>query len=136
MYSRITGYYRPVQNWNDGKLQEFQDRKVYDASNSMLKHNFTVYEPTCCGDDGCDFAIPEEEKEILLFATKTCPNCAMAKSMLNREGVDYKLIDAEENKDLTIAYGIRKAPTLLVPNGEDYDRYDNASEIRRWLESR
>lgn len=27
--SRITGYYRPVQNWNDGKSQEFKDRKTY-----------------------------------------------------------------------------------------------------------
>lgn len=29
VYSRITGYYRPVQNWNDGKLQEYQNRKLY-----------------------------------------------------------------------------------------------------------
>ena len=26
IYSRITGYYRPVQNWNDGKVQEYKDR--------------------------------------------------------------------------------------------------------------
>ncbi len=32
VYSRITGYYRPVQNWNDGKSQEFKDRKVYRTS--------------------------------------------------------------------------------------------------------
>ena len=29
VYSRITGYYRPVQNWNDGKSEEFKERKVY-----------------------------------------------------------------------------------------------------------
>lgn len=29
VYSRITGYYRPVQNWNDGKVQEYKDRKEY-----------------------------------------------------------------------------------------------------------
>ena len=29
IYSRITGYYRPVQNWNDGKLQEYQNRTEY-----------------------------------------------------------------------------------------------------------
>ncbi len=27
VYSRIVGYYRPVQNWNDGKKEEFRDRK-------------------------------------------------------------------------------------------------------------
>ena len=29
VYSRITGYYRPIDNWNDGKLQEFRDRVMY-----------------------------------------------------------------------------------------------------------
>ena len=29
VYSRIVGYLRPVQNWNDGKRQEFKDRLVY-----------------------------------------------------------------------------------------------------------
>ncbi len=38
VYSRITGYYRPVQNWNDGKAQEFKDRKVYDLGHSRLTH--------------------------------------------------------------------------------------------------
>lgn len=32
VYSRITGYYRPVQNWNDGKAQEYRDRKVYHTT--------------------------------------------------------------------------------------------------------
>ena len=30
VYSRITGYYRPVKHWNDGKVQEFEDRKTYE----------------------------------------------------------------------------------------------------------
>ena len=29
VYSRIVGYLRPVSNWNDGKQQEFKDRKVF-----------------------------------------------------------------------------------------------------------
>ena len=39
VYSRITGYYRPVQNWNDGKAQEFRDRKLYDIGKSRLTHS-------------------------------------------------------------------------------------------------
>ena len=38
VYSRITGYYRPVQNWNDGKAQEFKDRREYDFATSKLTH--------------------------------------------------------------------------------------------------
>ena len=37
VYSRITGYYRPVQNWNDGKLQEYANRTEYDIAHSSLK---------------------------------------------------------------------------------------------------
>ena len=37
VYSRITGYYRPVQNWNDGKSQEFKDRCEYDV-NASYQH--------------------------------------------------------------------------------------------------
>ena len=138
VYSRITGYYRPVQNWNDGKTQEFKDRKVYDVDHSVL-HRERVMDAPCCGADAYapDFA-PTEDKEILLFATKTCPNCAMAKSMLNKAGIAYRVIyaDDEANKDLTIAYGVKKAPTLMVPAGSEYDRYENASEIRRYIESK
>ena len=36
VYSRITGYYRPVKNWNDGKSQEFKDRVVYNIGTSKL----------------------------------------------------------------------------------------------------
>ncbi|HHI96868.1 MAG TPA: hypothetical protein ENJ96_03355 [Thermodesulfatator atlanticus] len=27
VYSRVVGYFRPVQNWNKGKQQEFKERK-------------------------------------------------------------------------------------------------------------
>jgi len=37
VYSRITGYYRPVQNWNDGKTKEYHSRQCYDIENSVLK---------------------------------------------------------------------------------------------------
>ena len=36
VYSRITGYYRPVKNWNDGKAQEYKDRTVYDVAHSHM----------------------------------------------------------------------------------------------------
>ena len=35
VYSRVVGYFRPVKNWNIGKQQEFDDRKVYDARKSL-----------------------------------------------------------------------------------------------------
>ena len=130
VYSRITGYYRPVQNWNDGKAQEFTDRKVYNIATSRMKGKEHA---------ACDLKLEEKHDvtsdELLLFTTKTCPNCRMAKTILDMAGVKYTVVDAEENVELTKKYGILKAPTLLVPNCGKYDRYDNASEINRYASS-
>ena len=130
VYSRITGYYRPVKNWNDGKLQEFKDRQTYNVD---LDEKVTKHEDTCeC--EKCEKEAPKVT-EIMLFTSPTCPNCKIAKMMLEKAGISYKNIDAIANKDLTMAYGITKAPTLLVPNGDSYDVYDDASQIRGYIQS-
>ena len=129
VYSRITGYYRPVQNWNDGKSQEFKDRVTYDISHSVLKKK-----EGCCEEKHECCCHEKAGNDILLFTTKTCPNCKMAKRLLDAAGVKYVAIDAEDERDLTNKYGVKKAPTMLVPNGADFDRYDNASEINRYIE--
>ncbi len=130
VYSRITGYYRPVQNWNDGKAQEFKDRVTYDISHSVIKKK------SCCAceEKVSDSTLEPLGSDLLLFATKTCPNCKMAKRILDGAGVKYTVIDAEEQKELTIKYNVKKAPTLLVPDGDHYLRFENASDINRFVE--
>ena len=128
VYSRITGYYRPIQNWNDGKRKEFEDRKEYNIENS----NFTAKE----GAKECKCERVQVELDSpVLFTRNGCPNCKTAKMMLDKKGVKYAVINAEEDKETTIKYGVKKAPTLLVPNGNGFDVYDNASEIRKFIES-
>ncbi|MBO7222185.1 MAG: ribonucleoside triphosphate reductase, partial [Clostridia bacterium] len=129
VYSRITGYYRPVQNWNDGKMAEFRERKTYDIANSVMKRESKN------ADCACECHEAPKAESILLFTTKTCPNCKMAKMMLDKAGISYTAIDAEDNKNMTVSYGIKKAPTMLVPNGNGFDVYDNASKIKGYIES-
>lgn len=140
VYSRITGYYRPVQNWNDGKLQEFSQRKTYDIANSSYHGvNQHIVSDTCCVEQDvrvqADPNFKKNDGEILLFTTKTCPNCKMAKMMLDKAGIKYTVIDAEDQKDITQKYGVKKAPTMLVANGQGYDRYENASFIKKFVEN-
>ena len=128
IYSRITGYYRPVQNWNDGKTEEFKARKEYVIENSHLKDkNITKDEEQSCA---------KMSAGLLLFTSPTCPNCKMAKAMLDKAGIKYSQIDAMQNKNLTTEYGVKKAPTLLVSDGETVVKYENASEIKRYIENR
>lgn len=131
VYSRITGYYRPVQNWNDGKTQEYKDRKLYDITHSTLRHNGKEEKV----DINCGSSRQEKlADEILFFTTKTCPNCKMAKSFLEKGGVIYKTVDAEENPDLVKRFDIKQAPTLVVISDDNATTYANASNIKKFAE--
>ena len=127
VYSRITGYYRPVQNWNDGKLQEYQNRTEYRMGNNIRKVDRT----------GGVIQIEQTPESVgksntYLFTTKTCPNCSLAKKYL--QNVDYTIVDAEENMELAVRYGVRQAPTLVIVAGQSQQKYVNVSNIRKYAE--
>ncbi|MCR5208807.1 MAG: ribonucleoside triphosphate reductase [Lachnospiraceae bacterium] len=133
VYSRITGYYRPVQNWNDGKLQEYADRVNYDMTKSSLKRTKSaVVTMSDIFDEGSSVTVEKPEQIKYLFTTKTCPNCKLVKGYL--KNIDYMLIDAEENIELAQKYKIRQAPTLVVVDGDDVKKYANASNIKKYAE--
>ena len=130
IYSRITGYYRPVQNWNDGKLQEYANRTEYDIEHSELKRPISAVVTLSDYANDVKVSVGTPEEVRYLFTTKTCPNCKLAKEYL--KGVSYIPIDAEENMELATKYGIMQAPTLVVVNGEEYTKYVNAGNIKRY----
>ena len=179
VYSRITGYYRPVQNWNDGKAQEYKDRRVYNIGRSHLTHTgpnpapvdtavmdavmeATVERPCCApiepkiladepakaeqtvqtasaataapAESSVKVAVkPEGSMTILLFKTPSCPNCKAAGAILDKAGVEYEPLNANEEKDLVAKYGIKQAPTLVLVNGESFEKYRGVSDIKGWL---
>ena len=127
VYSRITGYYRPVQNWNDGKAQEYNDRKVYDVAHSKLTHDGTV-----CDDTHADSHATATG--TFLFATPTCPNCKVACSTLDKAGVKYEKLYANEHTDLVNAFGVKQAPTLVIAKADGtVEKYQGVSDIRKYL---
>ena len=152
VYSRITGYYRPVQNWNDGKLQEYANRTEYQAGSTVQIPD--AYKEETRKESACNKEIQNigvqvrnsnrrvhnesakelitAENKVLLFTTKTCPNCYLAKEYL--QNIDYTIIDAEENMELAVEYGIMQAPTLVVVEGQSQKKYVNASNIKKYAE--
>ena len=131
VYSRITGYYRPIQNWNDGKAQEYKDRKEYDIESSIAKKFYgqeKVVEEVVVNDvtlaDG-----------LYLFSTTTCPNCRMAKNFLNQANMEFKEVIANDNQELTKALKITQAPTLVVISNGEITLVENVSNIRRYIET-
>lgn len=135
VYSRITGYYRPVKNWNDGKLQEFKERKVYDVEHSHVKQE-TFRETEQEEEQSIFEEVSTEEGKVLLFTTKTCPNCKLAKDSLEKANISYEVVDAGENEELVRKYGVMQAPTLIVIKEEGVQKLANASNIRAFAEKR
>ena len=130
VYSRITGYYRPVQNWNDGKTQEYKNRVVYDIENSSLKRPITTMVTVSKEQE---VEISSVDNMTYLFTTKTCPNCKIAKELL--KDIPYALIDAEENAELAMKYGVMQAPTLVVVSDGKVSKFANVSNIKKFVDA-
>ena len=136
VYSRITGYYRPVQNWNDGKSAEFKARKVYAQEKLTNKKPLSEYAPAETAEAVCCEA-PAAPTKAILFTTATCPNCKAAGMFLDKAGIAYdKLIVDEASKDLVAQYGVKQAPTLVVISGDAYETIPNLSNIKAYAEKK
>ncbi len=94
VYSRITGYYRPVQNWNDGKAQEFKDRKVYDIGHSHLTHSGPV---TTIGATNADAAWE---------ATQERGCCEPAQVLMKPGTVEQRAAEAEKAAEAKVAQAV------------------------------
>ncbi len=131
VYSRITGYYRPVKNWNDGKTQEFKDRKVYDINHSHLRKAGRAGSQVTVDSTPAQKA---DSDELLLFTTRTCPNCRQAISLLDKAGISYRKVVAEESPDLTTRYGVRQAPTLVYEDQGQAVKLTGVGAIKKFAD--
>ena len=125
VYSRITGYYRPVKNWNDGKTQEFKDRKVYDINHSHLRK---------AGRAGSQVTVDSTPAQKADSTTRTCPNCRQAISLLDKAGISYRKVVAEESPDLTTRYGVRQAPTLVYEDQGQAVKLTGVGAIKKFAD--
>ena len=133
VYSRITGYYRPVQNWNEGKTQEFKERKVYNIENSKLKRIKTMVEEAKAQSAGAP--VVAKDAKTLLFVGATCPNCKVAVQMLDKAGIGYETVMSQDNMELCREYGVMSTPTLVITDGETVEKYAGAAAIKQFVKS-
>ena len=127
VYSRITGYYRPVQNWNAGKSQEFKHRQDYIIEKSILKHG----KVDITAEEKCECA--KEAKRVMLFTSATCPNCKVAKMLLDKEGIVYETLLATDNADLARGYDVKQAPTLVIETEDGFVKYAGVAQIKEFI---
>ena len=132
VYSRITGYYRPIQNWNDGKSQEYKDRKEYNIPLSLNKYSEKVKKLDEVEEEVAPTSLIKDG--LYLFTTATCPNCRMAKTFLAQARIEYKEVSANENVDLTKTLGVQSAPTLVEVKDGKIELIENVSNIRKYID--
>ncbi|MDD2214016.1 MAG: ribonucleoside triphosphate reductase [Oscillospiraceae bacterium] len=153
VYSRITGYYRPVKNWNDGKLQEFKDRQLYAVQTDSLPDPVQAAVKTAAenaaGAKPMAAAGPatgkregkgqtrgqSQPEERLLFTTATCVNCRLAKQALTQAGLSYRLMDAAEHPELVEKFGILQAPTLVTVRGQQAHKYAGVPQVQAYIQA-
>ena len=133
VYSRITGYYRPVQNWNDGKTQEYKDRKVYNAY-AAIKREFApgaaAPQAAAAANSVC------AADKLTLFTTTTCPNCRIAKRFLDDAGIEYDVVVADQDEAKAREFDIRQAPTLVISSGAEAEKLAGISAIRKYIDGK
>ena len=122
-----------MQNWNDGKAQEYKDRKLYDISRSVLKKSHAKTEPAAQED----YTVNDEVKEsaVVLFATETCPNCKLAGQWLDKAGIPYVKKYVSQNEEEAKALGLKQAPTLVVPAGSEVELFSGIANIKKYIDS-
>ena len=129
VYSRITGYYRPVQNWNDGKSQEYKDRRTYQVGGAQSAAAPCPAETPAQPASACTADAP-----CTLFVTATCPNCRVVKPLLQRAGIAYEERDVAQHQEEAAALGLTQAPTLVV-HSDPPVLYAGVARIREFLKN-
>ena len=135
-YSRITGYYRPIKNWNDGKSQEFKDRQTYDIEHSNMRPRtatVTVTDQAAKKDVPDILPLENGTMKPMLFTTHTCPKCKVVKAMFDEQSFDYDLIYADDQPELAQKLDIVNVPTLVIPTTDGVNKYTDVPAIRQYM---
>ncbi len=138
VYARIVGYYRSVRNWNKGKRDEYDHRKVFvydnEAENAPVVENVLI-KPEEHAETVSDAPVASYE----FFARKTCPNCPPVKEYIAGVTIPGTNIDVDTEEGLARAaeLGVFAAPTVILydADGNETARAHNVKELEAALKT-
>jgi ribonucleoside-triphosphate reductase len=136
VYARIVGYYRSVRNWNKGKRDEFNHRKLFSAAGA--KQNETLVMPKTNTISGTPL-LAGNVARYDFFARKTCPNCPPVKAFLKSCDLQGATIDVDSRDgfEKAVALGVSSAPTVILydDRGNLAGEAHNVAELSALLET-
>ncbi|MDC7227313.1 MAG: anaerobic ribonucleoside-triphosphate reductase [Spirochaetales bacterium] len=138
VYTRIVGYYRSVKNWNKGKRDEYNQRKLFTQPGkpSIREAAETIISTASFNE------APEPQRAVLSGATAepagyyyffrtTCPNCPPVKNWLEGFQIEGTAVNVDEKEGFAKAaeYQIFSSPTVIFHDEEGKEMY-RASDVR------
>jgi ribonucleoside-triphosphate reductase len=131
VYTRIVGYYRSVKNWNKGKRDEYNHRKLFSQPNRV-----SIREAADSTVSTATFTdTPETARDLsssngepaayYYFYRTTCPNCPPVKNWLENfhVGGTYINVDEKEGYEKAAEYQIFSSPTVVFLDAEGVEMY-------------
>ena len=136
VWSRITGYYRPVQNWNDGKVQEFKHRKEYNLASSVLKAKEVMAEVAEARAEEKAAPVMPGNDVLTIYVQDHCPKCKGAEQRLQVSGIEHKVVNCTENMDEAARLNLTETPTIIDPDGTRFVGVNAAAEWMKYNQSK
>ena len=132
VYTRIVGYYRSVKNWNKGKRDEYNKRKLFsqpgrpsirEAVGSTVS-TATFNEKPSPNRDSLS-ASTADPAGYYYFFRSTCPNCPPVKNWLDNFHINGKALNVDEKDgfEMATSYKIYSSPTVIFHDDEGQEIY-------------
>ena len=111
VYSRVVGYFRPVNNWNQGKKQEFDERVAFTEKHSLKDPKIQESESLATESSS---ASPIDSYKIFTFPN--CDKCEQVKEILKTKNLAGQIVDLkspEGNKEFRRYYSDRSIKNTI-----------------------
>jgi len=124
VYTRIVGYYRPVQNWNKGKKEEYKERTEFVSDGTPLEiaaPSLAINAQLGASVNANTVSKKTKIQAYKFFYSDTCPNCPPVKDYITKLEVAGEIYNASTREGLQEAqkYNIFSVPTVLLMDNQN-----------------
>lgn len=135
VWSRITGYYRPIQNWNDGKVQEFKHRKEYNIESSVMKARDIISDVVEAKQEEASTSATGYDIPTI-YVQDHCPKCKGAEQRLQVSGIEHRIVNCSEDMSEAEKLHLTETPTIVDPDGTMFVGANAAADWMKYHNSK
>jgi ribonucleoside-triphosphate reductase len=127
VYTRIVGYHRAVDNWNNGKKEEYKFRKTFKIDQRKVDEKIELKLDNCCEkhegeNDNSSISInPNQVAFYKMFTSQYCRNCPPVKDYMKNLPIIGEEVDVSTDLGINSSrkYNIMSTPTVVLFDEND-----------------